>query len=503
MQQPAVLVEVGIRQRGEFSRPRLGGNGLQGRIHAVVNVFHGDTVAGVVVPNGKHAAEDSGVVFLKLFAADSGRRPSIVEPLAVEIVVIVTGGGHDVRETVADAHEFIALLLHVARLCKAVVPAVHDDVFGLNRRVAVGVRERTPEDGLLAIFLHIFNIVVGILAELLNDFFLGVGIFVRADMHALAAEHGLLAAEIFVEERVHKLIGLGIEKVEVVCAVLLAGQFGLVMRESERVCGAVDFGNDFHALLLRPLLQVDKFLLRVRAVLCREAGISVALQAEGSLRLAPVVAEELLETVVVEVDLQRVHLIIGHDAHEVAQVGDGNVLAAAVYHEAAQGVLGHIYCHALGQGGRAVFVADLQHGARSPLQALYRLGVETNALAYGHAVALFAKIVDGLKREGDVACFWPALCHSHRLARHLAELLGKKFCEAVERGRLAIYDNAPGEFERAFRALPFCDFGHGERFGINGLRLCCRREQERGEQQGEQPRHAFVLFHHIDIRFKV
>ena len=45
--------------------------------------------------------------------------------------------------------------------------------------------------------------------------------------------------------------------------------------------------------------------------------------------------------------------------------------------------------------------------------------------------------------------------------------------------------------------------GHGERFGINGLRLCCRREQERGEQQGEQPRHAFVLFHHIDIRFKV
>ena len=362
--------------------------------------------------------------------------------------------------------------------------------------------QRTPEDGLLAIFLHIFNIVVGILAELLNDFFLGVGIFVRADMHALAAEHGLLAAEIFVEERVHKLIGLGIEKIEVVCAVVLAGQFGLVMRESERVCGAVDFGNDFHALLLRPLLQVDKFLLRVRAVLCREAGISVALQAEGSLRLAPVVAEELLETVVVEVDLQRVHLVIGHDAHEVAQVGDGNVLAAAVYHEAAQGILRHVYCHAFGQGGRAVFVADLQHGARSPLQALYRLGVETNALAYGHAVALFAKIVDGLKREGDVACFWPALCHSHRLARHLAELLGKKFCEAVERGRLAIYDNAPGEFERAFRALPFCDFGHGERFGINGLRLCCRREQERGEQQGEQPRHAFVFFHHIKIRFK-
>ena len=28
-------------------------------------------------------------------------------------------------------------------------------------------------------------------------------------------------------------------------------------------------------------------------------------------------------------------------------------------------------------------------------------------------------------------------------------------------------------------------------------------QKKPGKQQGEQPRHAFVLFHHIDIRFKV
>ena len=134
-------------------------------------------------------------------------------------------------------------------------------------------------------------------------------------------------------------------------AILLRPQLGPVLREGEHVGRRVDFGNDFHVELLGEFLQFDEFGLRVVAVLGGEAGIGVALESEGRRGLVPVVFEILLKAVVVEVQLQRVHLVIGHHAHEVAQIVDGHELATHVEHETAQAILRNIDDGAAGYRG--------------------------------------------------------------------------------------------------------------------------------------------------------
>ena len=106
-----------------------------------MDVFDRDAVAGVVVPDGKHTALDAGVLLFKLHTADVGRRPAVVEPLAVEIVIIIAGGRHDIDISVGDANELIALLFHIFGLRKTIIPATHQDVLRLDGSVAVGVSQ--------------------------------------------------------------------------------------------------------------------------------------------------------------------------------------------------------------------------------------------------------------------------------------------------------------------------------------------------------------------------
>ena len=59
--------------------------------------------------------------------------------------------------------------------------------------------QRAPAHGLLSVTFNEADIVVGEGAEFLHNFFLGIAILVRADVNALAAEHGVLAFEVFLE----------------------------------------------------------------------------------------------------------------------------------------------------------------------------------------------------------------------------------------------------------------------------------------------------------------
>ena len=128
-QREAASVVVCVRQRSVFAAPAFDGERLQSREDAVVDVFDGNAIAGVVVPNGKHTSLDGGVVFFKLLTADDGGSPRVVEVFGVEIVVVVTCGGHDIDISVGNADELIALLFHVGGVGKAVVPDVHEHVF--------------------------------------------------------------------------------------------------------------------------------------------------------------------------------------------------------------------------------------------------------------------------------------------------------------------------------------------------------------------------------------
>ena len=264
-----------------------------------MNVFHGYAVAGVVVPYGEHTAEDGRVLFVECAVADGCRRPVFVEILAVEIIVIIACGRHDIYQSVGNAYEFVALFLHFHRIGIAVVPAAHDDVVRLDGRISGGMSQCSPAHGLLAVAFNKAYVAVGELAELLHHLLFGVGIFVCAYVHTLASEHGIASAEIFGEQSVKEFVCLRIEEVEVVHAVFLRSYLGFVVGEGERVGGYVYLGNHFYVVVFGKYLHVDELLLGVRTVFCRESGICVGLQSEGRLHLGPV-GIELQEAVVVE-----------------------------------------------------------------------------------------------------------------------------------------------------------------------------------------------------------
>ena len=194
--------KVGIRQRSLCCRPRFGGNGLEGRHHAVVNVAHSDAIASVVIPNGKHTPLDRRVALFKLLVADLGRRPMLVEEGAVEIVVIITGCWDDVDIAIRDRHHLEALFLHLLGIGIAIVPHFEQNVLRFHRSFAVSVGECAPSHGLFAIAFHVFDEVVGERTEEFHHFFVLVAVFVSADVHAFTHKYGIFTSAIFGEKTV-------------------------------------------------------------------------------------------------------------------------------------------------------------------------------------------------------------------------------------------------------------------------------------------------------------
>ena len=140
--------------------------------------------------------------------------------------------------------------------------------------------------------------------------------------------------------------------------------------------GHVYFRDNLHVHACGLLLEVDELGLGVVAVTGGQSGVGVALEAECGVGAVPVPSEVLLEAVVVEVNLEGVHLVVGHDAGELAQIAHRDVLAAAVHHEAADAVVGPVEDPAAGQfnaSGLSVSlqgtVRHLQQGLRSPVHA--------------------------------------------------------------------------------------------------------------------------------------
>ena len=217
----AASIEGGIGHGGLSGRPALGGKGLHGGEHTVMDVLHGNAVACMVVPYGKHAAEDGGIALIEGLVSNDGRRPFVIEEFAVQIVVVVSGGRNDVDIAVGDGHELIALLLHLCRIGIAVVPTVHNHVLRLHGCLAIGMGQCTPNHGLLPETLDITDHTVGKIAELFHHFFFCIRVFVGPDMDALATEYGILAFEVLLQQPFDEGNGLGIAEVEMVHAVLL------------------------------------------------------------------------------------------------------------------------------------------------------------------------------------------------------------------------------------------------------------------------------------------
>ena len=132
--------------------------------------------------------------------------------------------------------------------------------------------------------------------------------------------------------------------------------------------GNVNFRNDFHEVGCRLFLEVDEFFLGVRAVTGCQSRISLRFQPESSVSLVPVVLEVLLESIIVQMDLQGVHFVVSHDFHQVLQISHRNELTATVYHETAKRIIGIITNRSLRERAFLILFRQLQECACAPVK---------------------------------------------------------------------------------------------------------------------------------------
>ena len=78
----------------------------------MMDVFRGNSVAIVVVPDGKHSAFELRMLLGDGLSKERRRRPRLVKPLAVQIVVIIAGGRHNIIIAVGDGKDLIAEFHH-------------------------------------------------------------------------------------------------------------------------------------------------------------------------------------------------------------------------------------------------------------------------------------------------------------------------------------------------------------------------------------------------------
>ena len=192
--------ELVVGQRGPGAVPHFDRQRRDGVENAVVYVLDADAVAGMVVPEREQTSFEPRVRRVEGLIADVGRSPALIERFGVEIVVVVSCGGDNVDLIVGDAQDVVSQRVHLFRVGITVVPAVHQDSVRFDRGGALGVGQRAPEHRLLAERLDVAEIAVGERAELFDHQRILVAVFIGADVHLFADEHGIVAREVFAPE---------------------------------------------------------------------------------------------------------------------------------------------------------------------------------------------------------------------------------------------------------------------------------------------------------------
>ena len=271
------------------------------------------------------------------------------------------------------------------------------------------------------------------------------------------------------------------------------------MRKRQRVGGYVDLGEDFHTLRGGFALESTEFFLCIAAVARSKTGEEVAFETESGGRLRPIVAEVLLEAVVVEVYLQGVHLIISHHLDELAQIVHGDVFAADIDHETAYRIGGAVGGYTTGQGMRTGLFADLQNGACTPKCTLGRGGCDSGRFANGQAITFGTEGVTAIgARQNEVTGTAFALHDGETTRKEFGVVGGKAFGHRQE-GTIGHHD-AAGGMEITTRALPRSEFGHDEGTRVVDCRgsICANGNKQRHE--GQRPKlNALIKVHDVWI----
>ena len=308
---------------------------LHGGLDAGGDIGVADDAAEFVVPFGEHAAEQVRIAGLQVEAgvgkAEDVWLPLLVKQACIEVVLVVASFGDDVEQGVVGVDERVALLLHRDRVGPAVVPVVNDDVV-VDLDVALHFAQRAPHADSLTLAAQIgivgvdeLPVVVGVAGRVL----------VCADVHLFAVEPG----QKLVPDGIHEGVGGGIAQVEILFRGVRAGKVGTILCEGQIMGRGIDFRRDCDAVCLGDVLQGADILLCVRAILCRQTWEARTVEPEGCVLVHPVGAVSATDGIVVEMQVQVIHLIPAHEFHEVFQVVEGEKLAPGIQHKAAFPVL--------------------------------------------------------------------------------------------------------------------------------------------------------------------
>ena len=255
------------------------------------------------------------MLFGKHFFPYMGGRPFFIKHFRIQIIIIIACCGNDIQIPVRDTNQVIALFDHLFRIGIPVIPSAHQHVFRFYRCFTLCVRQSSPDTSLLAETFHKTDIVIGESTEFLHHILLFIGIFVRSNMDTFAGKDGITSFQVLAEKSIHELISFRFEQVKMIHAILFAADLRLILCKSKRMCRDIYLRNDLHTQAIGELLQGDKLLFCIIAIAGGQSGKSFTFEAESRIGLVPVVIVILLESIIVQVDLECVHLIVGHHLH--------------------------------------------------------------------------------------------------------------------------------------------------------------------------------------------
>ena len=175
----------------------------------------------------------------------------------------------------------------------------------------------SPYTSLLAILLYQTNIVICKLSKLLNQFGCFIGIFIRTHMYPFTTEYWLVTLQIFFKQGVYKRIGLRWEQIQMIHTILLTTYFGFITWKCQRMCRNIDLRNNFNPQCHCLFLQIDKFFLGIKTVIGRQSGIHIRFQPKSRISIRKVIIEEFFVSVIIQMNLQSIHLVVRHDFNQI------------------------------------------------------------------------------------------------------------------------------------------------------------------------------------------
>ena len=250
-----------------------------------------------------------------------------------------------------------------------------------------------PHTCLLTEALNITNIPVGKFAEFFHHLLIFIRIFIRTNMNSWSSEYRFLPFEILFKKCIHKFIGLGVEQIQMVHAIFFTTNFWFIMSEGQCMGGSIYFRNNFNKTSFCLLLQVNKFLFRIISIPCSQTGESFRFQTESSVSLIPIMVEKLFETIIIQMNLQRIHFIISHNPNIILQSIQRNKFTPTINHKSPHFIIRIITDCSLRQVMVILLLCHLQQSTRSPIYSNRFRGRQRDTISNTDSISLFAQLL--------------------------------------------------------------------------------------------------------------